>query len=164
MEAFLQKYRGTLIFVTHDRMFLQSLATRIVEIDRGRLVNWACGYRAFLERRQAALDTEEAQRNQFERKLAKEEAWIRKGIKARRTRNEGRVRALIAMRKEQQAWRKQPGNARIEIRQAEQTGRLVIEATGISHGYGGVPFIKGFTAKVIRGDRIGIIGPNGVGK
>jgi ATP-binding cassette subfamily F protein uup len=107
VEEFLQKYRGTLILVTHDRVFLQKLATRIIEIDRGRLVNWACGYSAFLERRQAALDVEEAQRKQFDRRLAKEEEWIRKGIKARRTRNEGRVRALIKMREAQQAQRRQ---------------------------------------------------------
>ncbi|MBW1803985.1 MAG: ATP-binding cassette domain-containing protein, partial [Deltaproteobacteria bacterium] len=132
--------------------------------DRGRLVNWACGYRSFLERRQAALDAEEMQRDQFGKKLAREEEWIRKGIKARRTRNEGRVRALIKMREEQQAWRKQAGSARIKIQEAARTGKLVIEASGITHGYGGVPMINDFSTKVIRGDRIGIIGPNGIGK
>ena len=164
IEDFLQKYRGTLIFVTHDRVFLQKLATRIIELDRGRLVNWACGYRTFLERRQAALEAEEAQRNQFNRRLAKEEEWIRKGIKARRTRNEGRVRALKRMRDAQKAQRLQSDNARIQIQEAERTGRLVIEAKGISHGYGGRPFIKDVDLKIIRGDRIGIVGPNGVGK
>ena len=164
MEEFLQKYRGTIIFVTHDRIFLQKLATRIIEVDRGRLVNWECGYREFLERRQASLEVEGAQRDQFKRKLAKEEAWIRKGIKARRTRNEGRVRELIKMREAQQAWRKSVGSARIHIQEAERTGKLVIEAAGISHGYGGDPIIKDFSTRIIRGDRIGIIGPNGVGK
>ena len=164
VEEFLQKYRGTLIFVTHDRVFLQNLATRIIEIDRGRLVNWACGYRTFLERRQAALDVEEVQRKQFKRRLAKEEEWIRKGIKARRTRNEGRVRALIKMREAQQAQRRQTGSARIQIQEAESTGKLVIEASKISHGYGGAVFIRDFSTKIIRGDRIGIIGPNGIGK
>ncbi len=164
MEEFLQKYRGTIIFVTHDRIFLQKLATRIIEVDRGRLVNWECGYREFLERRQTALEVEGAQRDQFKRKLAKEEEWIRKGIKARRTRNEGRVRALIKMREVQQAWRKSAGSARMQIQEAERTGKLVIEAAGISHGYGGAPIIKGFSIRIIRGDRIGIIGPNGVGK
>ncbi len=164
MEEFLQKYRGTIIFVTHDRIFLQKLATRIIEVDRGRLVNWECGYREFLERRQASLDVEGAQRDQFKRKLGKEEEWIRKGIKARRTRNEGRVRELIKMREVQQAWRKSAGSARIHIQEAERTGKLVIEAAGISHGYSGDPIIKDFSIRIIRGDRIGIIGPNGVGK
>lgn len=164
MEEFLQKYRGTIIFVTHDRIFLQKLATRIIEVDRGRLVNWECGYREFLERRQAALEVEGEQRDQFKRKLAKEEEWIRKGIKARRTRNEGRVRALIKMREVQQAWRKSTGSARMQIQEAERTGKLVIEAAGISHGYGGDPIIKDFSIRIIRGDRIGIIGPNGAGK
>ena len=164
VEEFLQKYRGTLILVTHDRVLLQKLATRIIEIDRGRLVNWACGYRTFLERRQAVLDVEEVQRKQFNRRLAKEEEWIRKGIKARRTRNEGRVRALIKMREAQQAQRRQAGSARIQIQEAESTGKLVIEASKISHGYGGAVFIRAFSTKIIRGDRIGIIGPNGIGK
>jgi len=145
-------------------MFLQRLATRIVEIDRGRLLNWACGYMAFLERRQAALEAEEAQKDQFMKKLAKEEEWIRKGVKARRTRNEGRVQALIKMRAEQQAWRKQLGGARITIQEADQSGKVVIEAEGVSHGYGGIPLITNLSVKVIRGDRIGIIGPNGIGK
>ncbi|HIJ56410.1 MAG TPA: ATP-binding cassette domain-containing protein [Deltaproteobacteria bacterium] len=164
VEEFLQKYRGTLILVTHDRVFLQKLATRIIEIDRGRLVSWACGYGTFLERRQAALDVEEAQRKQFNRRLAKEEEWIRKGIKARRTRNEGRVRALMKMREAQQAQRRQTGGVRIQIQEAESTGKLVIEASKISHGYGGAVFIRDFSTKIIRGDRIGIIGPNGIGK
>lgn len=164
IEEFLRKYRGTLIFVTHDRMLTARLASRIVELDRGRLANWACGYRTFLERRQASLDAEEAQRDRFNRKLAKEEEWIRKGIKARRTRNEGRVRALMKMRKEQQAWRSRTGTARIQIQEAERTGKLVIKAKDITHGYGGKPCIKNFSTKIIRGDRIGIIGPNGIGK
>ncbi len=164
IEDFLRKYRGTLIFVTHDRMFTDRLATRIIELDRGRLVSWACGYRTFLERRQASLEAEEAQRGRFNRKLAREEEWVRKGIKARRTRNEGRVRALMKMRAEQQAWRRQGGAARIQIQEAERTGKLVIEAVGITHGYGGTPCIKNFSTKIIRGDRIGIIGPNGIGK
>lgn len=164
MEAFLEKYRGTLIFVTHDRMFLQKLATRIVEIDRGRLFSADCGYRTFLERRQAALEAEEAQRGGFMRKLAKEETWIRRGVKARRTRNEGRVQALMKMREEQQSWRTQAGSAKIRIHEAETTGKLVIEAIGISHGFGEKTLIKDFSVKIIRGDRIGIIGPNGIGK
>jgi ABC transport system ATP-binding/permease protein len=164
IEDFLRKYRGTPIFVTHDRMFTDRLATRIIELSRGRLVSWACGYRIFLERRQVSLDAEEAQQDRFSRKLAREEEWIRKGVKARRTRNEGRVHALMKMREEQQAWRRQTGTARIQIQEAERTGKLVVEAVGITHGYGGNPCIKGFSTKIIRGDRIGIIGPNGIGK
>ena len=164
LEEFLEKYAGTLIFVTHDRMFLQKLATRIIEIDRGRLFIADCGYRVFLERRQAALETEEAQRGGFMRKRAKEEAWIRKGVKARRTRNEGRVQALIKMREEQQSWRKQAGSVKMQIQEAEATGKLVIEAKGVSHGFNGKPLIKDFSVKIKRGDRIGIIGSNGIGK
>jgi ATP-binding cassette subfamily F protein uup len=164
LEGYLQKYRGTLILITHDRVFLRKLATRIVELDRGRLVNWVCGYRTFLERREAALDVEGSQRIRFMRKLAKEEAWIRQGIKARRTRNEGRVRALMKLREEQQALRTQAGSVRIQIEEAQRTGKMVIEAEGISHGYGPNPLINKFSVKIMRGDRIGIIGPNGIGK
>jgi ATP-binding cassette subfamily F protein uup len=164
MEEFLEKYRGTLIFVTHDRMFLQRLATRIVEINRGRLFSANCGYRRFLERRQAALAAEEAQRDGVMRRLAKEETWIRKGVKARRTRNEGRVQALIKMREEQQSWRKQADRVEIHIQDAESTGKLVIEAIGVSHGFGEKTLIKDFSVKILRGDRIGIIGANGIGK
>lgn len=164
IEDLFRNYRGALIFVTHDRMFTDRLATRIIELDRGRLVSWACGYRTFLERRQASLGAEEAQRNRLNKKLAREEEWIRKGIKARRTRNEGRVRVLMKLRAEQQAWRRQTDAARIQIQEAERTGKLVIEAVGITHGYGGNPCIRNFSTKIIRGDRIGIIGPNGIGK
>ena len=164
LEEYLQKYRGTLMLITHDRVFLRKLATRIVELDRGRLVNWVCGYRTFLERREAALEVEESQRVRFMRKLAKEEAWIRQGIKARRTRNEGRVRALMNLRAEQQALRTQAGSVHIRIEEAQRTGRVVIEAQGISHAYGDTPLIKNFSVKIMRGDRIGIIGPNGIGK
>jgi ATP-binding cassette subfamily F protein uup len=164
LEGTLQKYRGTLILITHDRAFLQKLATRIVELDRGGLVSWACGYRTFLERRDASLEVEEAQRERFMRKLAKEEAWIRQGIKARRTRNEGRVRALMKLRAEQQALRVRTGSVRIQIEEAQRTGKLVIEAEGVSHAYGRDPLVNGFSVKIMRGDRIGIIGPNGIGK
>jgi len=164
MEEFLEKYRGTLIFVTHDRMFLQRLATRIVEINRGQLFSANCGYRSFLKRRQAALAAEEAQRDGFMRRLAKEEIWIRKGVKARRTRNEGRVQALIKMREEQQSWRKQADRVEIHLQDAESTGKLVIEAIEVSHGFGEKTLIKDFSVKIIRGDRIGIIGANGIGK
>ena len=164
LEETLQKYRGTLILITHDRAFLQKLATRIVELDRGRLMNWACDFRTFLERRDAALEVEEAQRDRFMRKLAKEEAWIRQGIKARRTRNEGRVRALMKLRAEQQALRTRTGSVRIQIEEAQRTGKLVIEAEGVSHAFGPGSLIRDLSVKIMRGDRIGIIGPNGIGK
>jgi ATP-binding cassette subfamily F protein uup len=164
LEGFLQKFKGTLIFITHDRVFLQKLATRIVELDRGQLSSWACDYRTFLERRDAAFEAEQAQRDRFMRKLAAEEAWIRQGIKARRTRNEGRVRALIKMRAEQQALRVQAGSVKFQIEEARRTGRLVIEADGITHAFGPKTLIQDFSIKIMRGDRIGIIGPNGIGK
>lgn len=164
MEEFLEKYSGTIIIVTHDRMFLQKLATRIIEIDRGNILNWACGYSAFLKRREEVLDTEEIHRHEFRRKLAQEEEWIRKGVKARRTRNEGRVLALIKMREEQQGWRIKSGVSRITVQDAVKSGKLVIEATDISHGFHDKPVIKNFSTMIIRGDRIGVIGPNGAGK
>lgn len=164
MEEFLEKYSGTIVLVTHDRMFLQKLATRIIEIDRGKILNWACGYKEFLKRRQEILDTEETHRQQFSKKLAQEEIWIRKGIKARRTRNEGRVRVLKKMREEQQGWRIKSGTSKITISEAIASGKLVIEASDISHGYDNKTVIKDFSTKIIRGDRIGIIGPNGIGK
>ncbi len=164
MEEFLEKTQSTIIIVTHDRMFLQKLATRIIEIDRGNILNWACGYSAFLKRREEVLETEEIHRNEFRRKLAKEEEWIRKGIKARRTRNEGRVRALIKMREEQKGWRMKSGVAKIKVLDAVTSGKLVIEAAGIRHSYGDKKVIKDFSTVVIRGDRVGVIGPNGAGK
>jgi ATP-binding cassette subfamily F protein uup len=164
MEEFLEKYPGTIIIVTHDRMFLRKLATRIIEIDRGNILNWACGYDAFMERREGVLETEETHRNEFRRRLAQEEEWIRKGVKARRTRNEGRVRALLKMREEQRSWRMKSGVSRITLQDAVSSGKLVIEATDISHGFHVKPVIKNFSTVIIRGDRIGVIGPNGAGK
>ncbi len=164
MEEFLEKYPGTIIIVTHDRMFLQKLATRIIEIDRGKILNWACGYTDFLKRRQEVLGTEEIHRQQFKRKLAQEEEWIRKGIKARRTRNEGRVRVLEKMREEQKGWRLKSGVSKINIQDGLASGKLAIEASDISHSYGEKTVIRDFSTKVIRGDRIGVIGPNGIGK
>ncbi|RJR43846.1 MAG: ATP-binding cassette domain-containing protein [Desulfobacteraceae bacterium] len=164
MEEYLLKYHGTLFLITHDRAFLRKLATRIVELDRGRVFNWECSYQTFLERRDAALDVEEAQLNRFLHKLAKEEAWIRQGIKARRTRNEGRVRQLMKMREEQQALRARTGSVKMHIEEAQRTGRIVIEAEKISHAYGGKTLIRNFSVRIMRGDRVGIIGPNGVGK
>jgi ATP-binding cassette subfamily F protein uup len=164
LERFLKGYDGTLLFVTHDRVFLQALATRIIEIDRGRLFDWTCGYSTFLKRKQAALDAEEQQNRHFDRKLAEEEVWIRQGIKARRTRNEGRVRALKKMREEHQNRRRQIGNVRMQAVEAERSGRLVIEAKNVSFAYGDLMVVDDYSTLITRGDRIGIIGPNGSGK
>ena len=164
MEGFLLRYRGTLVFVTHDRAFLRKLATRIVELDRGRLHSWACDYDTYLKRKQALLDGEAEQWAQFDKKLAQEEVWIRKGIKARRTRNEGRVRALEQMRNDRRQRRDRVGTANIQVAGAGLSGRKVITAKNISYDYGGAPIIEKLSTEIMRGDKIGIIGPNGCGK
>jgi len=164
LEEFLLRYNGTILFVTHDRAFLQKLATRIIELDRGRLSSWACDYKTFLVRKQADLDAEESQQAVFDKKLAQEEVWIRQGIKARRTRNEGRVRALEGMRKERSERRQVMGVARMQTQDAERSGALVVKVEHISYGYGDKPVVNDFSAAIMRGDKIGIIGPNGSGK
>jgi ATP-binding cassette subfamily F protein uup len=165
MEDFLLRFAGTIVFVTHDRVFLKKLATRIVELDRGRLLDWACDYETFLERREAALAAEAEQWVQFDKKLAREEIWIRQGIKARRTRNEGRVRALESMREARKARRGHAGTVRLRAQEAVSSGKLVIEATDVSYAYDtGDPVIRDFSTLILRGDKVGIIGPNGSGK
>lgn len=164
LEDFLLAYDKTIMFVTHDRTFLQRLATRIVEIDRGKLISFACDYHTYLERRQAMLEAEEKQWHDFDKKLANEEAWIRQGVKARRTRNEGRVRALTQMRQERARRQTQTGLARLAIQEAERGGRIVMEAENISFAYENKKIIKAFSIFIIRGDKVGIIGPNGSGK
>ena len=164
LEGFLKSYSGTLVFVTHDRVFLQALATRIVEVDRGRLFDWTCDYQTFLKRKQQQLDAEEKQNAEFDRKLAEEEVWIRQGIKARRTRNEGRVRALKAMREERKQRRDRVGNVKMQTAEAEKSGRLVLEAKGIGFSWGEVPIVSNLSTMIMRGDKVGIIGPNGAGK
>ena len=164
LEEFLLRAKPTLFFITHDRAFLRRLATRIVELDRGKLTSWACDYDTFLERRNAALEAEEKQRAAFDKKLALEEAWLRQGVKARRTRNEGRVRALLALRTERAARRQREGAARIELSTGSMSGQKVIEAKDVTFGYGGAPVIRDLTTTLWRGDKIGIIGPNGCGK
>jgi ATP-binding cassette subfamily F protein uup len=164
LEEFLLRAKPTLFFITHDRAFLRRLATRIVELDRGKLTSWACDYDTFLERRNAALEAEEKQRAAFDKKLAQEEAWLRQGVKARRTRNEGRVRALLALRTERAARRQREGSARIELTTGSMSGQKVIEAKNVTFGYGGAPVIRNLTTTLWRGDKIGIIGPNGSGK
>ncbi len=164
LEGFLKSFDGALVFVTHDRAFLQNLATRIVEIDRGRLFDWACDYATFLSRKAAALEAEEKQKALFDKKLAQEEAWIRQGIKARRTRNEGRVRALKKLREERRRRREQLGNVSMQAVEAERSGRLVIEAKHLCFSYGAEPIVDDFSILITRGDKIGVIGPNGSGK
>ena len=169
LEDFLLRYRGSLLFVTHDRMLLQKLATRIVDLDRGKLTSYACDYATYEQRKEASLEAEAKQNEQFDKKLAQEEVWIRKGIQARRTRNEGRVRALMAMREQRSERRDVQGKVRMKLHEADRSGRLVIEARDINFSYtdpdsGEKPIIRNFSTKVMRGDRIGIIGPNGSGK
>ncbi len=164
LEEFLLEFRGAILFITHDRRFLDTLATRIIELDRGRITDWPGDYRTYLARRQAELDTEDVHNALFDKKLAQEEAWIRQGIKARRTRNEGRVRALKALRVQRSARREQTGSAEMRLNEAERSGRLVLEAKRIGHSYEGRPVIRDFSTVVMRGDKIGIIGPNGSGK
>ncbi|RFA26192.1 ABC transporter ATP-binding protein [Alkalilimnicola ehrlichii] len=164
LEEFLLSYGGTLLFITHDRMFLQKLATRIVELDRGQLSSWPGDYNTYLQRKEAQLEAEANQQALFDKKLAQEEAWIRQGIKARRTRNEGRVRALKAMREERRQRRELTGKANIQLQDADRSGKLVCEAIDISHSYDGRPLIKDFSTTIMRGDKIGIVGPNGAGK
>ncbi len=157
-------YPGAVMFITHDRAFLQRLATRIVEIDRGSLTSWPGDYANFLRRKEKSLVDEIAAEQKFDKKLAEEEAWIRQGIKARRTRNEGRVRALMKMREEREERIARDGTARIHIEEAEQSGRKVIRARNVSYSYGEETVISDFSIKIMRGDRIGLIGNNGVGK
>jgi ATP-binding cassette subfamily F protein uup len=164
LENRVQSFPGCVAFVTHDRRFLQRLATRIVELDRGRITSWPGDYRRYLINKPKAL-REEAERDAlFDKKLAQEEAWIRQGIKARRTRNEGRVRALESMREQREQRIAPQSKARVHIEEAEQSGRKVIEAHNVSYRYGDTPLIERFSLKVMRGDRIGIVGNNGVGK
>src|SRR4051812_18409571 len=164
LEDTLLRQGGTLIFVTHDRVFLGRLATRIVELDRGHLYDWACDYPTFLKRKEDLLASEERQNALFDKKLAQEETWIRKGIEARRTRNEGRVRALKAMREARTQRRERQGTARLQVQEAERSGSLVIEAKGVEFGYGDRSVVKDVTTAIMRGDKVGIIGPNGAGK
>ena len=164
LEDFLLRQSAAVLFVTHDRAFLKRLATRIVELDRGSLFNWDCDYTTYLERKEADLEAEAKQNHNFDRKLAEEEAWIRQGIKARRTRNMGRVRDLIKLREERRARRERAGSARMVIQEAERTGKLVIEATDLCFGFDDTPLVSGFSMTIMRGDKVGLIGPNGAGK
>jgi ATP-binding cassette subfamily F protein uup len=164
VEELLLGFRGALLFVTHDRAFLRRLATRIVELDRGTLSDWPGDYDAYLAGKAEQLEVEASQDAHFDKKLAQEEDWIRQGIKARRTRNEGRVRSLEKMREERRARRGREGQVRLELGDAERSGKRVIVARGVSFGYGETPLVRGFSTVVQRGDKIGVLGPNGSGK
>jgi ATP-binding cassette subfamily F protein uup len=164
LEELLQSFDKTLMFVTHDRTFLQNIATRIVEIDRGKLFSFSCNYENYLKQRQAMQEEEERQWQTFDKKLAREEIWLRQGIKARRTRNEGRVRALMQLREKRDRRREREGNARFAVSEARRSGKLVAEAEKISFAYGDKKIIDTFSTTILRGDRVGIIGPNGSGK
>ena len=164
MESFLIDRGVTLLFVTHDRAFLRRLATRIVELDRGRLVDWGTDYDTYLARKEVALAAEAKEWTEFDKKLAREEVWIRTGIQARRTRNEGRVRALEALRVERSQRRERTGTVKLQAQESERSGKLVVEARDVSFSYGARPIVRDFSTTIMRGDRVGFIGPNGSGK
>jgi ATP-binding cassette subfamily F protein uup len=164
LESFLSTYPGAVVFVTHDRTFLRGLATRIVELDRGQLTSWPGNYDTFLDKKDAWLANEALRHEKFDKKLAEEEVWVRQGIKARRTRNEGRVRALEAMRRERAQRRERVGSVRVAVEAAERSGHVVFEAEHINIAFGEKVVVRDFSTRIVRGDRIGLIGPNGAGK
>ena len=164
LESFLLKRRGSLLFITHDRALIHKLATRILELDRGRISSWACDYATYLRRREAQLEAGDRQDRQFDERLKQEEVWIRQGIQARRTRNEGRVRALLQMREERRLRRSAIGGARVTIQESQQSSRRVIEAEDLSFAYGENTVLRPFSTSIRRGDKVGFIGPNGAGK
>jgi len=164
LEDFLIKQVKTVLFVTHDRAFARKMANRVAELDRGRIYSFSCGYDTFIERREELLAAEITRQALFDKKLAQEETWIRQGIKARRTRNEGRVRALKKLREERVQRRERQGTAKIQMQEAERSGHLVVETDGVSFGFDGHQVIRNLSTTIMRGDRVGIIGPNGSGK
>jgi ATP-binding cassette subfamily F protein uup len=164
LEDHLRDYGGTLLFVTHDRVFLDALATRIIELDRGRLTSWPGSYATYLERKAAALENESRELDRLDKKLAQEEAWLRQGVKARRTRNEGRVKALVALRQERASQRARIGQVRMAIDASQASGKLVFEAEEVGKALGGRTVIRRYSQRILRGDRVGLIGPNGSGK
>ena len=164
LEGFLKQFEGSIVFVTHDRSFLRSLATRIIEIDRGQVTSWPGDYENYLRRREERLHAEAQENARFDKLLAQEEVWIRQGIKARRTRNEGRVTALKAMRRERAQRRDLTGNVKMAAAAAQNSGKKVIEAKQVTQAYDGRVLLDDVSATIFRGDRVGIIGPNGAGK
>lgn len=164
LEEQLLNYNGALMFITHDRSFMRKLSTRIIELDRGNLTSYPGNYDTYLQRKEEALHAEEVSNAHFDKRMAQEEVWIRQGIKARRTRNEGRVRALEKMRAESSERRKQVGKVAMNVARADSSGKVIAEAENVSFDYDGKPIIRGLTTTILRGDKIGIIGPNGAGK
>ncbi len=164
LENFLADYKGSVVFVTHDRAFLQRLATRIIEIDRGRLTSWPGDYATFLQKKEEWLANEATHQEKFDKRLAQEEVWLRQGVKARRTRDEGRVKALMEMRNERAARRDVQGNVSLRIDKADSSGKMVFEAEDLRKVYGSRVVVGGFSTRIMRGDRVGLIGPNGAGK
>ena len=164
LETFLKTFTGSIVFISHDRSLIRNMATRIVDLDRGKLVSWPGNYDLYLEGKEEALRVEEMQNAEFDRKLAQEEVWIRQGIKARRTRNEGRVRALKALRRERSERREVMGKANMQVGEASRSGKIVFELEHVNYGVDGKTLVQDFSAQVQRGDKIGLIGPNGCGK
>ncbi|WP_312121521.1 ABC transporter ATP-binding protein [Pantoea vagans] len=164
LETFLKNFSGSIVFISHDRSFIRNMATRIVDLDRGKLVSWPGNYDLYLEGKEEALRVEEMQNAEFDRKLAQEEVWIRQGIKARRTRNEGRVRALKALRREHSERREVMGKANMQVGEASRSGKIVFELENVDYAVGGKTLVKDFSTQVQRGDKIALIGPNGCGK
>ena len=164
LETFLKTFSGSIVFISHDRSFIRNMATRIVDLDRGKLVSWPGNYDLYLEGKEEALRVEEMQNAEFDRKLVQEEVWIRQGIKARRTRNEGRVRALKALRRERSERREVMGKANMQVGEASRSGKIVFELEHVNYGVGGKTLVHDFSAQVQRGDKIALIGPNGCGK
>ncbi|ADP12160.1 ABC transporter ATPase component [Erwinia sp. Ejp617] len=164
LETFLKTFQGSIIFISHDRSFIRNMATRIVDLDRGKLVSWPGDYDLYLTSKEEALRVEEMQNAEFDRKLAQEEVWIRQGIKARRTRNEGRVRALKALRRERSERREVMGKANMQVEEASRSGKIVFELENVSYGIAGKQLVRDFSRQVQRGDKIALIGANGCGK
>ncbi|MBB1580915.1 ABC transporter ATP-binding protein [Serratia sp. OS31] len=164
LEGFLKEFQGSIVFISHDRSFIRNMATRIVDLDRGKLVSWLGNYDLYLLSKEEALRVEELQNAEFDRKLAQEEVWIRQGIKARRTRNEGRVRALKALRNERSERREVMGTAKMQVEEAVRSGKIVFEMEDVNYQVGGKVLVRNFSAQVQRGDKIALVGPNGCGK
>ncbi len=164
LEDFLRQFRGAIVFISHDREFIQRMATRIIDLDRGILTSWPGNYDAYLDGKEEWLRVEALKNAEFDKKLAQEEVWIRQGIKARRTRNEGRVRALKALRMERADRREKVGTSKIQLDEAVRSGKIIFEGEGVSYSIDGKPLIRNFDFRVMRGDKIALIGPNGCGK
>ena len=164
LEELLLSFNGSVLFITHDRRFLDRLATRITELDRGKLTDFVGNFTAYTIKKEELLAVEETHAAKYDKFLAQEEVWIRQGIKARRTRNEGRVRRLEALRIERAARRERQGNVKLNLDTGERSGKLVAELENVVKGYGGRTLINGFSTRILRGDKIGLLGPNGIGK